>query len=332
MQRIVKRYVPYMSVTQGCQVNLRDPKSGQLMHKGWKIMTSHAHLSELMHRPCSCGPNYRHAKCEGGLAGHSAFYTPEFAKRVCHALFHEFSHALLSQEMDGRSCLLPPFGKGPECVCRDLGSADTEHLCSTCLDRETHGTGNPPEAEAFGSHLKGEQTDEEIKRKLYLLHASTGHSHRRNMIAALKRRGAPDRVLTLAEAFECPMCREKQKVGPKNVASLERLPAKFSTISADGGKWVHPQTGVESEFVCIIDEGSRYRVARVLKHGRKQTMSAMDFLHYLQEGWTQYFGMPLSLRVDPAGAFRSRDVEQFCDENGIYLDITPGEAHWQLGC
>ena len=147
MQRIVKRYVPYMSVTQGCQVNLRDPKSGQLMHKGWKIMTSHAHLSELMHRPCSCGPNYRHAKCEGGLAGHSAFYTPEFAKRVCHALFHEFSHALLSQEMDGRSCLLSPFGKGPECVCRDLCSADTEHLCSTCLDRETHGTGNPPEAE-----------------------------------------------------------------------------------------------------------------------------------------------------------------------------------------
>ena len=127
------------------------------------------------------------------------------------------------------------------------------------------------------------------------------------------------------------MCAEKRKVGQKNVASLEPLPQKFATISADGGKWRHPQTGIESEFVCIIDEGSRFRTARVLKHGRKQTMSSHDFLGYLQEGWSQYFGFPQSLRVHPAGAFRSREVERFCDEHSIYLDITPGEAHWQLG-
>ena len=183
MQKIMKRYVPYTAVTQGCQVNLRDPKTGQLMHKGWKIITSHAHLAELMHRPCSCGLNYRRAKCEGGLACHSAFYTPEFAKRVCHALFHEMNQALLSQEMSGRTCLLAPFETGLSCVCGEVNTHGSEHVCGACQNLGEHGGEHTRDAEAYGSHLKGEQTDEEIKGKLYLLHAATGHTHTRRLEA-----------------------------------------------------------------------------------------------------------------------------------------------------
>ena len=62
-------------------------------------------------------------------------------------------------------------------------------------------------------------------------------------------------------------------------------------------------------------------------------MTAAEFLDYLrgQEGWIQYFGKPVTLRLDPAGAFRSHEMEHFCDDQGILLDVIPGEAHWQLG-
>lgn len=60
-------------------------------------------------------------------------------------------------------------------------------------------------------------------------------------------------------------------------------------------------------------------------------MSAHQFLTYLQEGWAQYFGNPQTLRLDPAGAFRSNEVEAYCDRKSIYLDVVPAEAHWKFG-
>ena len=43
------------------------------------------------------------------------------------------------------------------------------------------------------------------------------------------------------------------------------------------------------------------------------------------------FGRPKALRLDPAGSLRSTALESFCDRNQIFLDLIPGEAHWQNG-
>ena len=120
----------------------------------------------------------------------------------------------------------------------------------------------------------------------------------------------------------------------RHTASLEPLPPKLATVSADGGKWVHPQTGEHCEFALVIDEGSRFRVARVLNTGKHNTMNAAKFLDYFREGWIQYFGkpVPVTLRLDPAGAFRSHEVERFCDDQAILLDVNPGEAIGSWGC
>lgn len=129
----------------------------------------------------------------------------------------------------------------------------------------------------------------------------------------------------------CPICQEKGRVQHKHVATLEPLPPKWSTVSADGGKWIHPVTGEHLEFVLIIDESSRFRTGKILCRGKHKTMNASMFLSYMDEGWCQYFGIPQALRLDPAGAFRSNEVERYCDIHGIYLDFIPGEAHWKLG-
>ena len=58
------------------------------------------------------------------------------------------------------------------------------------------------------------------------------------------------------------------------MATLEPLPPKLSTVEADVGHWAHPETGEIIQFLPIIDEGSRFRAARILSRGSKQTPSA----------------------------------------------------------
>ena len=172
---------------------------------------------------------------------------------------------------------------------------------------------------------------ERIKRKLYLLHAATGHGSVRHMVEALRRRKASPLVLQLAQQFKCSICQERAKVQPRQVSSLEPLPPKFHTISADIGHWVHPASGEHQNFMVVIDEGSRFRTAKILLKGQKQAPTSAACINYLQEVWFQVFGKPKTLRLDPAGSFRSSVVESFCDRHSIYHDVIPGEAHWQIG-
>ena len=186
-------------------------------------------------------------------------------------------------------------------------------------------------AEAQSHERERRREDERIRKRLYLLHCATGHSNPKHMVQALKRRGADERVVQLAEQFKCDVCKEKQRPPPRNLASLEPLPPKLYTIGADIGHWVHPHSEESHQFMIIVDEGSRFRAGRILSSGSKQSPNAQSCLSYLQEGWVQYFGFPRALRLDPAGAFRSTAVEAWCDKHSIYLDIVPGEAHWKIG-
>ena len=70
-------------------------------------------------------------------------------------------------------------------------------------------------------------------------------------------------------------------------------------------------------------------LGRVLLAGTKKLhATAGQFLQTFQEGWVQYFGFLNCLRLDPDG---SQAVQDYCDQNQIYLDLTRGEAHWKLG-
>ena len=172
---------------------------------------------------------------------------------------------------------------------------------------------------------------ERSRKQLYLLHSATGHGSVKSMVNMLKRRNADPQVIKLAQDFKCSICAEKKQVQPRHLASLEVPPPKWHTLSADIGHWKHPVSGEHVQFMLIIDEGSRFRVAKVLSKGSKQQPNAATCLGYLREGWAQYFGLPRTLRLDPAGAFRGQAVVDFCDKEGIYLDNTPADAHWQIG-
>ncbi|OLQ04719.1 Retrovirus-related Pol polyprotein from transposon TNT 1-94 [Symbiodinium microadriaticum] len=188
---------------------------------------------------------------------------------------------------------------------------------------------NKEEALAAESQQKAEE--ERIMKQLYLLHSATGHGSVKTMIDALKRRGASQRVLDLASRFVCSACQERKRPPPRRLASLEVLPPRWQTITADVGHWTHPQSGETVQFMLVIDEGSRFRIAKVLSRGSRQQPSAATCLAYLREAWFQVFGRPDVLRLDPAGSFRGQQAEDFCDRHSVYLDVIAADAHWQIG-
>ncbi|CAE7273716.1 RE1 [Symbiodinium sp. CCMP2592] len=182
-----------------------------------------------------------------------------------------------------------------------------------------------------GRSSNPKQETERLKRQLYLLHAATGHCSTQHLVSALKRRNASPEVIKLAEEFKCSICEERKKVMPRHVASLEPLPPKYHTIVADVGHWYHPKGKEHCQFMVIIDEGSRFRVAKILSKGPKQQPSGATCVQFLREGWAQIFGNPRTLRLDPAGNFRSQAVSDYCNRHDVFLDLVPGEAHWKVG-
>ena len=336
LQKLAAKYEPLFAVIRGCQVNLRDDKS-RFIKKGWRIMTTHTLMAERMNLPCTCDHRTPHVACEGSLTRKTAYYTKEFAKRVCEAILHDTTRQQLHDEFQGLSKNHGMFGSGTVCVCKDGRQHGSEIQCGHCTE-ETMGRVHKRQtiregltAESKSSSSPKDWNPEEVRRRLYLLHAATGHGSKRHLVQVLKTKGVHPKILEMAESFECPVCRERQRPQPRNLSSLEPVPQKFEVVSADVGHWINPKTKEKHQFVMFVDEGSRFRVARFVLKGKHQHVSASLFISTFRECWTQYFGYPRTLRLDPDGAFRSLELSDFCDQQQIFLDLIPGEAHWKLG-
>ena len=335
MQNLVKRFQPFFAVIRGCRVNLVTEK-GIPISKGWKIMTTHALLAKRMDLPCKCEKHRQHEKCEGSLTNKTAYYTKEFAHRVCDAIIQGQDNEPLRKELMGEHQLGDHFGNGTCCNCEHKEAKMHSLTCGSCV-HEKHAIvlGDNPQGEVLAGDdnpQMGQQLGkEEIRRKLYLLHASTGHGPVRHLIQALRRRGVSQEIIQEAEKFECSVCKERGRPKPRPFSTLEPHPPKWATVSGDVGHWEHPHTGVSHQFLMFVDEGSRFRVGRMVLEGKKAHVNAPQFLEVFRESWVQYFGYPNQLRLDPDGTFRSSNVSEFCDRHQIFLDLTPGEAHWKLG-
>ena len=174
--------------------------------------------------------------------------------------------------------------------------------------------------------------DEHLKKQLYLLHAATGYCSTRNLVLALKKRGASSPVSKAAEEFQCTICAEKQKLNGKHAATLEPLPPKWAMLSADGGHWTHNETKETVGFAVLIDEGSRFRTAKVLCRGKKQTLNASVYSVLKRELdailWKTHNISVASCRCFPPK--QSWSILR-CWIHIFRLDMIPAEAHWKFG-
>ena len=148
---------------------------------------------------------------------------------------------------------------------------------------------------------------------------------------ALQARGVSDEVMKVADSFRCPVCGERKRVGTRRPATLETLPRKWERIQIDCGDWLHPYHDTKHRFVLMIDEGSRFRCGRVFPGPPARAGTWENLKTAYEQLWLPHHGTPHTVRVDPAGPWRSHNADQYFAERGVMLETIPAEAHWQLG-
>ena len=103
-----------------------------LLSKGWKMATTHKGLvAQQMDLPCQCAG--KHAVCQGALTRRSAYYTTEFARRVCRAILHPQKSRDIHGELSGQHG--PPKYLEEhvmECCCNDIHHPRSDMKCSMC--------------------------------------------------------------------------------------------------------------------------------------------------------------------------------------------------------
>lgn len=289
-------------VCKGCQVGLRD-NEGLLLSKGWKMLGTDHEL--IRHMSLRCTTDHPHGKCEGHkVCRKSAFYTPEFAKRA-------ISH-------------LKDADRGNKLI-QELKDCHFSHGC----DVENPQHEKDHDHEVFAAVLDRKQKAE-IMSKLRRIHSATGHCSVDYLVRALKRRNAKPEVIELAKNFRCPICEEQAPPKPRPQATLESLPPKWPRMQADVGSWVHPENGVHYQFILAIDEGSRFRIGKFLGEGKHLGVSGEHFKGFFEEHWRPLFGNPSVIRLDPAGAFRSTELDEYFGQRRVVVEHIPAEAHWQI--
>ena len=268
----MEKYMVYFAVIRGCQVNLRDVK-GRFISEGWKIMTTHALMAARMSLPCQCSQGTLHVPCEGSLIRKSAFYTPEFAKRVCEVILMGSTNKELQEDFRGNLKEGDLFGKGMFCVRKDFQQHGVNLQCGSCRLSVDGLTG---EGLAAGEHEPCNMGAEEIQKKFYLVRSATGHSPKRYLIQSLKGRGAHPKIIQEAEKFRCTVCEETCRPQPRNFASLEPQPQRFDTLTAVR-HFIHPHTGEYHQFLLMVDEGSRFNVGRIITCRVENSMCPQPF-------------------------------------------------------
>ena len=77
--------------------------------------------------------------------------------------------------------------------------------------------------------------------------------------------------------------------------------------------------------LTIIDSSTKLMAARVLNS--EQTT---DFISALERGWIRHFGAPHTLQIDEARGWSSETLRSWSSDHGIFLEISPGQAHTRL--
>ena len=291
----------YEGVCQGCQVNLRDFQ-GAMLCKGWRLASTDGALVQNM--SLVCDGRHSRGRCTGESCKQTAGYTREFARRVIRYMERKASWFETAKELQSGEGLCMAVEDSDECTAKEPSPEKLQDISS--------------------------EKRKKIFQHLRRIHNATGHCSLQYLIGSLKKRGASKEVLRCAENFRCDVCAERRRPDPRSQATLNELVPKWHTVQCDAFSWNHPETQEKWQVMIGIDEGSRLRVARLLFQHQSRTPGMKDFVEFLEGNWLPYFGKPQVLRLDPAGCFRSKELDSYLSERSIEVQHIPAEAHWQI--
>ena len=166
---------------------------------------------------------------------------------------------------------------------------------------------------------------QQAKRTISRLHRNLGHPTNAELCRLLTMKGAHESLINQAKVHDCAVCAQHQRRPQVPVSSVPNA-QEFNTRVQSDTLWIKmPPAKRALPVMMISDAATRFLGGRVL-----QRESPEEFVLALERGWIRTFGPMKILQVDDHRSWSSDYVKSWCSENGIQLQISPGQSHTRL--
>ena len=185
------------AIISSCQVNLRDPETKQLLGKEWRVESTSATFAQRIHCPCPTTEcRKKHAPSLGKNLRSTAYYSPEFARRVVHHVLRDEQFVPDKASVAARRRQLQEIQdiNLQECQCHRFRPSGPGLLCSKCLGFETSRRDASKAVAAVRAQKDSELPPftkvevERVQKQLSHLHRATGHGSYEGLIKSLEHR------------------------------------------------------------------------------------------------------------------------------------------------
>ena len=156
------------------------------------------------------------------------------------------------------------------------------------------------------------------------------HIGSRALATILRKRGSPKWAQKLASEIKCDVCAQWKRREPLPVAA-GRVSEPLDNLQIDGVDWIHPLDNTRTRGTVMVDEGNG-KVVPVAHRTEEATgntgnTDAKTAWNTFIEQWVKHYAKPRSVRTDPEGCYRAKELQQLAEQHDIWWDVSPGEAH-----
>ena len=262
---------------------------------------------QLVHR---CPGDHEHTQAQGKSVNSCALTVqcaPDFNRAVWKSLGPCVQESLLAESQ------LDWHALGCECLAGDVAAPAN--------DAE-----GPAQAEA-APPAQDPEGDRRIDNALKKLHCNLGHPASRELVRVLKHSNASARAIERAAQLQCPVCANHQRPSAPLPANTSRNLEFNDRVGLDVKYLTGWRQGQKIACVNLIDYATSLQIMVPL--GRRETGALLQSA--LRDRWIDWAGPPRTLILDPARPNLGEVFSDFCSGQGVDIEQTAAEAHWQLG-
>ncbi|CAK0867695.1 unnamed protein product [Prorocentrum cordatum] len=138
---------------------------------------------------------------------------------------------------------------------------------------------------------------------------------------------------TAVKQIKCSSCIENQIPSPRPAAVLEPARDLWQVVGTDVKETVSNDQ-IKRKYLVIVDEASKLTLAVKIfsvPAQESRNCTAKELLDAFRGHWSDRYGMPSVLRLDPEGAFVSHEFYDSIAGEGVQVDPCATQAHWQNG-
>ena len=327
----------------GCQFGLRDSKTNQFIQKPWGWFNSLKGVRESLSRTCDHRKHQQHAHPTGRDLAATATY-PQ-------ALCRTFAKALVAhKQQELENCIHSTLKRVAFCrheetvfsnEVNDSGDGEPEAIQEPPANDASEEDQDDQERNSAepNSEAGPEWDPQNLMQKLRTVHANLGHPSNQVMVRMLRDARASEALIQKAQTVDCPQCRQRGHARPHRTSQIPSASKKWDVVSVATFWWHSPhkdEKGNPKEHVIGVswlDEASDFHTATIIRTGTRtqSTLKGSEFQEAFSKEWLRVVPKPGCLRFDDEGAFRDRNLLSWLEGQAIRVNVTAGEAAWQVG-